>query len=46
MREAVTEAPSAARWLHYATMLRRAGRAEQAERALAEAQRFGLGTTH
>jgi tetratricopeptide (TPR) repeat protein len=42
MCEAVNEAPSAQRWLNYATLLRRAGKAEQAERALAEAKRFGL----
>ena len=43
MCEAVAESPSAYRWLDYATMLRRAGQAEQAERALAQARRLGLG---
>src|SRR5262249_13121272 len=43
MCEAVIESPSAERWLHYATMLRRAGQAEQAQRALAEAKRLGVG---
>jgi tetratricopeptide (TPR) repeat protein len=43
MCEAVNEAPSAARWLNYATLLRRAGKTEQSERALAEAKRYGLG---
>jgi tetratricopeptide (TPR) repeat protein len=43
MCEAVHEAPSAARLRDYATMLRRAGKVQEAERALAEAGRFGIG---
>jgi tetratricopeptide (TPR) repeat protein len=42
MREAVTESPTAARLADYAAMLQKAGKAEEAERALAAAQRFGL----
>src|SRR5262249_34619500 len=43
MCEAVNEVPSAARWKQYAEMLREAGQAEQAQRALAEARRLGAG---
>ncbi|HEY1376262.1 MAG TPA: tetratricopeptide repeat protein, partial [Gemmataceae bacterium] len=43
MCEAVNEAPSANRLKDYAIMLRKAGKAAEAERALAEARRFGLG---
>ena len=45
MCEAVAEAPSAARLKDYAIMLRKVGKAKEAEQALAEAARFGLGTT-
>jgi tetratricopeptide (TPR) repeat protein len=43
MCDAVTEAPSAARLTDYAVMLQKAGKAKEAERALAAANRLGLG---
>jgi tetratricopeptide (TPR) repeat protein len=43
MCEAVNEAPSASRFKDYAIMLRKAGKTKEAERALAEAGRFGIG---
>ncbi len=43
MCEAVHDAPSEARLVQYATMLRRAGRPAEAERATAQALRFGRG---
>jgi tetratricopeptide (TPR) repeat protein len=41
MREAVSESPTAARLADYAAMLQKAGKAEEAEQALATAQRLG-----
>jgi tetratricopeptide (TPR) repeat protein len=45
MCEAVNEAPSAARLKDYAIMLRKAGKTKEAERALAQAGRFGIGVS-
>lgn len=43
MNEALTDAPSAARLMDYAAMLRKAGKVQEADRAVADAARFSIG---